>query len=154
MLLEERSEKWCPGCETWKQPEAFPSNVRKQDGLHYYCRVCHSKRSRERQKATYDRDKKRAKNVKQNYGLSSEAYRAFVVAQGAACAACGRSEMRLDSRTGRVKNLHVDHDHETGRVRALLCHGCNAALGLLDDDPERIRLLLAYAERHQSSRDT
>ena len=50
-----------------------------------------------------------------------------------------------------VKNLQIDHCHETGKVRALLCKECNNALGLLHDDVERIRLLLSYAELHQLS---
>jgi Recombination endonuclease VII len=132
---------------------AFPKNARKKDGLHCYCKLCHSKRSRRWHKETSTSEKKRVKNVKQNYGLSAEEYQMLVIAQNGACAACGQIETRLDSRTQLVKNLHVDHDHITGKVRALLCHGCNAALGLLGDDPERIRLLLKYAERHQEMRE-
>lgn len=41
---------------------------------------------------------------------------------------------------------HVDHCHVTGKVRALLCHGCNTSLGLLREDPARIRGLALYAE--------
>jgi hypothetical protein len=40
-----------------------------------------------------------------------------------------------------------DHDHKTGKFRGWLCHSCNAALGLLKDDPERIAKLLNYIER-------
>jgi hypothetical protein len=71
--------------------------------------------------------------------------------QGGVCAACGQPETTIDPRTKQVKNLQVDHCHETGKVRALLCKECNNALGLLHDDPDRIHLLLQYAEFHQST---
>jgi hypothetical protein len=43
--------------------------------------------------------------------------------------------------------LHVDHDHTTGEVRALLCSGCNSAMGMLKDDLYRMQALLAYRLR-------
>ncbi len=153
MLLEEQPGKVCPGCDTWKPRDAFPKNARKKDGLHFYCKVCHSERTKKHIQAIYTQEWKRAANVKYNYGLSSKEYQVLAQAQGGLCAACGQPETKLDSRTSQLKNLHVDHDHATGRVRALLCHACNSALGLLGDDLGRIRLLLAYAERHQGSQD-
>lgn len=44
-----------------------------------------------------------------------------------------------------ARNLHLDHDHTTGRFRGVLCNGCNTSLGALNDDPERITSLAAYA---------
>lgn len=70
------------------------------------------------------------------YGLTVEQYDQLYAHQGGRCAACRR-----------VDDLCVDHNHETGEVRALLCHGCNTALGMLKDDPLRIRALAAYAEQ-------
>jgi len=44
--------------------------------------------------------------------------------------------------------LHMDHDHETGIFRGLLCSGCNTSLGMLKENVNRIRGLAAYKELH------
>lgn len=74
------------------------------------------------------------------YGLPAGAFAAMEAAQGGVCAACKHPPGR--------SRLFVDHCHKTGKVRALLCHGCNAALGLLLESPERIMALHAYAVAH------
>lgn len=50
---------------------------------------------------------------------------------------------------GQTTRLHMDHDHVTGKFRALLCSPCNTSLGFLKESPERIRGLAAYIERFQ-----
>ena len=57
-------------------------------------------------------------------------------AQGGRCAACGQDEPK-----------HVDHDHETGRVRGMLCFLCNQALGNVRDDVTRLQALIDYLVR-------
>lgn len=72
----------------------------------------------------------------QKYGVSPELYSAMRVAQDGLCAICYASG-----------NLVVDHCHESGAVRALLCPRCNVALGWMDDTPERLRAAADYLER-------
>ena len=79
----------------------------------------------------------RAAHLKRKYGITPEDYERRLAQQGGGCAVCGRAP-----KAG--KSLHVDHDHETGYVRGLLCFKCNAALGQLDDDLERIERALTY----------
>lgn len=56
------------------------------------------------------------------------------------CGACGRAP----TGTGRTAKLCIDHDHATGKVRGLLCHPCNLALGYVEDDVERLEALARY----------
>lgn len=77
----------------------------------------------------------------EQYGLTIEQYEALVIAQDNRCKACGEPEGHP-----RKRRLHVDHDHQTGEVRGLLCHHCNCALGHLHDDQSKVRGLLAYIE--------
>lgn len=72
-------------------------------------------------------------------------YEALLVRQAGACAICGRPETM--TRKGRVRRLAVDHDHETGVVRGLLCAKCNAMLGAVEDSPETLRRAIQYLER-------
>lgn len=77
------------------------------------------------------------------YGLSLAEYEAMERAQGGVCAICrkGTSYRRKDGSPGR---LAVDHDHNTGRIRGLLCDQCNRMIGHLDKDPVRALGALVY----------
>lgn len=77
---------------------------------------------------------------KRNYGMIQAEYDAMLEKQHGKCACCGRS----NSKSGRYAPLFVDHDHKTGKIRGLLCHQCNIALGMLGDSQDRIEQLLAY----------
>lgn len=66
------------------------------------------------------RERERKYNLAK-YGVTPAAYAELLIAQGGGCAICGSPPPRL----GRFKHLSVDHDHETGRVRGLLCQNCN-----------------------------
>lgn len=73
------------------------------------------------------------------YGLTVEDWDAMIVAQSGLCAICN------DQLAGvAATSPCVDHDHVTGRVRAILCRNCNSALGMVKDDPDRAMALAAY----------
>ncbi|MEQ4611574.1 endonuclease VII domain-containing protein [Streptomyces cavourensis] len=82
-------------------------------------------------------------NLRQ-YGLTVDEYRAKLAAQDGRCAICGEEPPR-------GKRLNVDHNHETGATRDLLCRWCNYALGNARDDPFRLRAMAEYLERHQAN---
>ena len=74
-----------------------------------------------------------------SYGVSTVEYEAMLIAQCGVCAVCG-------GMNDNGRPLFVDHDHETGAVRGLLCGGCNVALGMANDDPDTLRRLAEYVE--------
>ena len=82
--------------------------------------------------------KKRSYHMKYNYGITQKDYDAILLSQMGVCAICG---YRSDG------VLHVDHNHETGKVRGLLCSNCNRAIGLLKDSPGILRAAALYLER-------
>lgn len=79
------------------------------------------------------------------YGVSESDFVAMLEAQDGRCAIC-----RADSWGGKHGSPHVDHDHVTGKVRGLLCDGCNNGLGRFKDDPARLRAAATYLEAHAS----
>lgn len=64
------------------------------------------------------------------YGITIEEYEAMFTEQRGRCALCGEPEKA--SLHGKVTRLTVDHDHDTGEVRGLLCRRCNWQLGLIE----------------------
>lgn len=76
------------------------------------------------------------------YGLTKDEYRALLTEQGGVCAVCGS----LPPVEGPRKRLHLDHCHQTGKVRGFLCQSCNHAIGHAKDDPDLLRKLASYLE--------
>lgn len=87
--------------------------------------------------------KHRAYMLQFMYGLSIEKYDEMFVAQSGTCAICGQSET-----SKRIKHLHVDHSHSKNKVRGLLCHACNMALGGFKENPELLKKAVAYLEKY------
>ena len=90
--------------------------------------------------------KYRDKDLRRNYGIGIEEYNKFLVEQNGVCAICFQPET-AKTRSGKVKPLVVDHNHDTGAVRGLLCNECNAGIGHLKDSAELLRSGVAYLER-------
>jgi hypothetical protein len=75
------------------------------------------------------------------YGLTKETYQVMVNAQEGRCAVCRRKPQDCNRRN---ENLAVDHNHLTGKVRGLLCHHCNVAIGLASESADRLEMLARY----------
>ncbi len=130
-----RSE--CKDCHRAKQQRWYAANrehaiaevkrwqQENKEHLHDYRREYRQRRSVEERDAY----------LKRTFGITQADYDDLLARQGGGCAICGKQPGKI--------SLHVDHDHETGVVRGLLCVGCNNALGQFHDEP---RLLLRAAE--------
>lgn len=82
---------------------------------------------------------------KRNYGIEVGDWNTLYEKQGGKCYIC-EGEGFLMKEEHQAK-LMVDHCHTTGKVRGLLCHNCNRALGLLGDNTDRLKKAIQYLEK-------
>ena len=85
-------------------------------------------------------DARRDYNLRKNYGITSADYDRMLEEQGGRCAICGTTHP--GGRTN--KYFFVDHCHDTGNVRGLLCMACNTMLGHADDNIETLNNAIEY----------
>lgn len=96
----------------------------------------------------------RGKNAyyKRNYGIDDAGLTKMKEEQACKCYLCGSDGFKI-GKNNHTEKLAVDHDHKTGKVRKLLCHNCNRALGLFKDNPELMRKAASYVEEHRKATD-
>lgn len=83
-----------------------------------------------------NRERKRRTNRQKRYGVTEEQFAELKASQEHRCRICLRESDRL----------HVDHCHETGNIRGLLCFHCNAGLGHFRDDPSMLMSAIRYLD--------
>lgn len=113
-----RTEKNCSICKTVKPLIFFAHRKKSADGHAFTCIPCR-------------RDYKRFLS----YGISLEMVEHFLTKQDNVCAIC-RDTLGQD--------MHVDHNHDTGKVRGLLCRGCNTGIGMLKEDVVLLQQAINY----------
>lgn len=84
-------------------------------------------------------------------GVDAARYQEMLREQGGVCAICQQPETAPDKASGKIKDLAIDHCHDTGNIRALLCSSCNRALGLFNDDVALLAKAQAYVVYHRQS---
>ena len=127
--------------KAWRK--ANPEKRRAQ-GRRYYSKNKAKVQARHRDRTVRDPFWRRA-NVLRRYGLTRDDYDRILCDQGYSCAVCGRLFAGLTSR-----QICLDHDHVTGRFRAVLCHWCNIMLGGAQDRPDVLNAGAEYLEKHRS----
>jgi hypothetical protein len=158
--------KRCKVCAESKPLTEFYAAAGTRDGYRLECKVCNlairaakcranplpareraaqcqhdnPERYQARQREYVETGKKsvanRKSHLKRKYGLTLGSFDELLASQGGGCAVCGRSGAD-----------NVDHDHDTGQVRGILCFKCNVAIGLIDEDSSRAHAAGNYLDR-------
>ena len=163
--------KLCGRCKLEKSLDLFYKDATKKDGLTTTCKECKKfiqnlnpdkkkayakdyywqhldqiKEKRETQKLKDPekfRDVRKNWNLKKMHGITLFEFQRLLSEQNGCCAICGTPEILSQT-------LCVDHDHQTGTIRALLCTKCNKGLGLFNDDTVLLSRAVDYLKAHTS----
>lgn len=130
--------KECKYCNAVKPLEEFHKHERTKDRRQGHCKECHYKRV----KAWRKKNKERTKELQRNrlYNLEENWYEEQLTKQEFRCAGCLRHQSELEYA------LCVDHCHDSGIARGLLCKPCNLALGNCNDSRETLKRLINYLD--------
>ena len=141
-------KKVCTKCGKKKSIEEFRQHKGYKDGYETQCNDC----KREYHKRWYRKNKEhhcsvnREYHLNATYGISSEQYDIMFKRQKGRCAICGHKETRI--RSEKVMNLVVDHDHNTDKIRELLCTKCNVVIGMAADNQDILAKAIRYLKKH------
>lgn len=142
--------KVCCVCIIRKDFSEFYNFKNKSDGKGYRCKVCDDLAQAGWRKRNPQRAARSGRNnqLKWKYGISIEEYEEKLKEQNEVCAICFQQETKI---LGNTKHSYsVDHNHETGQVRGLLCSSCNRGLGLLKDNKETLQSAISYLNKHET----
>lgn len=161
----ESKVKYCPACQITKTIDLFPKNRSRKDGLHSSCKDCNNayttkyRKETQYQKHYYQENKEYYKNkqkiykiekkdqiyqqrkeygIKKNYGITFQQKLEMYENQNHQCLICRNSFEE--------NKLTIDHSHVTKKVRGLLCHSCNAGIGLLKESKNILLSAINYLE--------
>jgi hypothetical protein len=133
--------KVCTECLQEQPVRCFSVKRKAKDGLSPSCKSCcsiHSKSWHSKNKGRCYLSSRKAQ-LKRNFNITVEEYDVIYREHSGECAICGAGSADYAG-----SKLCVDHDHENGKIRGLLCRRCNAGLGFFNDDPELVKEAAAY----------
>jgi len=146
------THKECTKCSKIKKHGEFhkdTSNIHTR-GLCYYCKACANKSARAshaRRKGTPEHKRKaREAYLQFTYGIGVDAVNQLRQAQGGKCPICCTT---LKDGT----YTHVDHDHDNGEIRGILCTNCNRGLGHFHDSINTLERAITYLRNYNESRN-
>ena len=139
--MNEALTKPCTLCSKVKSLQEFHRHPQTQDGRKTRCRDCQKIYMNEYRSRPEVSLRKRQLHLKNSYNLTVEQWDIMYINQKGKCLICNKHSTTLS------KNLRVDHCHETGEVRGLLCDGCNTGIGLLEENTDTLRGAIAYLNK-------
>lgn len=153
--------KICTKCKKKKSLSEFYKHKTQKDGLSSQCIICIRKyqsgycKRRSSQDSNYYKEKYQKQKIKQSkrskeaqfnghlkrrYGITLEDYDKMFEQQKGLCVLCGLPEIG--------RRLAVDHNHQTGKIRGLLCHQCNCCIGFIENKNLSVKKIQKYLERN------
>jgi formate dehydrogenase maturation protein FdhE len=128
-----KTQPLCPSCGNTDVANFYTDPKGRRTNA--YCKECHKENCKTRwhSKSLIERQASKAPM----YGITQDEFIELYNKQDGKCAICG-------NKPSTKRGLHIDHCHKTDKVRGLLCHGCNTAIGSLQEDPEIFQKAISY----------
>jgi len=155
--------KRCYSCNIEKPYSEYHKDKSRKDGFRETCKACRCKHPEQLYKRClacndpfittgYGKAAKycgaKCQRMHLRYGIDEYKFEDLLISQDYKCAICGNAETNKDKRTGKTFEMSVDHCHDTGQVRGLLCTACNTMIGMSKDSKEVLLSAVAYLEKY------
>jgi len=147
LKLIDNNKKRCRKCWSFKPLSDFGTSQKR-----FQCKSCFSAWKKE----YYQRPEVKVKErqhflkgyFKRAYGITLDQYEEMLLKQNGCCAICKNKESRVNPKSKKVQPLSVDHCHQTGKVRGLLCSQCNLILGKFNDNILLFQACIDYLQNN------
>lgn len=139
----EKQEKRCPKCEQFLPFSSFgqrTDRAKYPNGLRSTCKLCSTEAAQAYRKIAPAVKRSARRGSWKRQGMCPDEAESVWKASTGSCAICGDTK----------ESLYVDHDHNTGKVRGMLCPQCNTGLGQLRDSEDILKKALRYLEGHNA----
>jgi len=111
------------------------------------CRKCCYERKLKWQRTESGKNSSRTTKLKRRFGITPEEYGNLYRIQNGLCKICGNPETKIHRSTGDIQRLAVDHEHNSGKIRGLLCTSCNLGIGNFKDSTVLLKKAIEYLNR-------
>ncbi len=136
--------------KAWNEANPEPPEVHRKRSRDHYSRNRQSEIVRSSAWNKDNAEKRVDTHLRRTFNITLDLYNFIFREQENVCVICKNPETAVDKRSGKVRRLHVDHDHKTGMIRGLLCTRCNLAVGFLQNDADRADSVARYLRLSES----
>jgi DNA-binding transcriptional MerR regulator len=126
------------------KPKLKPFSPRKKQSRSYYLRNRAKVMEKQRLYRANNKERLASQHRARKYGMSEDEFHSLLSLQQGRCAICGTINFG-------GRGYQVDHNHQTGKVRGILCFRCNTAIGFIDESMETVGKIIAYLEQGEEN---